>query len=81
MFIIYLREPCVTVQRQILLLCRNSSDVMLGTTKYFRVTAVSGCLHDVFRADVKPLFMSFPWEGIHFYLRLKSGSASTEATV
>jgi hypothetical protein len=54
---------------------------MLGTTKYFRVTAVSGCLHDVFRADVKPLFMSFPWEGIHFYLRLKSGSASTEATV
>lgn len=54
---------------------------MLGTTQYFRGTAVSGCLADVLRADVNPLFMAIPWEGIHFYLRLKSGSASTEATV
>ena len=33
---------------------------MLGTTQYFRVTAVSGCLADVLRADVNPLFMSIP---------------------
>lgn len=78
-FIIHLREPSVIVRRQIL--CRNSSDVMLGTIQYFRVTAVSGCLADVLRADVNPLFMSIPWERIYFYLRLKSGSANAEATV
>lgn len=75
-FIIHLREPSVIVRRQIL--CRNSSDVMLGTIQYFRVTAVSGCLADVLRADVNPLFMSIPWERIYFYLRLKSGSANAE---
>ena len=51
---------------------------MLGTTQYFRVTAVSGCLADVLRADVNPLFMSIPGEGIHFYLRLKTGSVSVQ---
>lgn len=57
---------------------RNSPDVMLGTAQYFRVTAVSGCLLDVFRTDVNSLFMSFPREGKHFYLRLKSGSAGAK---
>lgn len=75
-FIIHLREPSVIVQRQIL--CRNTPDVMIGNTQYFRVTAVSGCPADVLRADVNLLFMSIPWEGIHFYLRLKSGSASAK---
>lgn len=51
---------------------------MIGNTQYFRVTAVSGCPADVLRADVNLLFMSIPWEGIHFYLRLKSGSASAK---
>lgn len=39
---------------------------------------MSGCLAGVLRADVKPLCMSTPWEGTHFYLRLKSGSASAK---
>ena len=65
LFILHLRDPSVIVQRQIL--CRNSPDAVLGTTQYFRVTAVSGRLADVWRADVNLLFMSIPREGIHFY--------------
>lgn len=39
---------------------------------------MSGCLAGVLRAEVNPLFMSTPWEGTHFNLRLKSGSASAK---
>lgn len=71
-----LREPSAIVQRQILLCGCYAS-----TTQYLGITAVSGRRPAVFRADVNSLFMSFPWRGMLFCLRLVWFYKGKEATV